>query len=100
MRRPGRLGIGLCFLFVLARASTCTLRTRARVRRRFHLTRRDQEGSNSVPINLPFTIPVRLATTLTSFPVGASLLSEIIWESRCPPKTANLHDSLALHDPG
>lgn len=23
MRRPGRLGIGLCFLFVLARASMC-----------------------------------------------------------------------------
>lgn len=25
MRRPGRLGIGLCFLFVLARASRCIL---------------------------------------------------------------------------
>jgi len=50
--------------------------TRARVRRRFHLTRRDQEGSNSVPINLPFTIPARLAMTLTSSPVGASLLGD------------------------
>jgi len=100
MRRPGRLGIGLCFLFVLARASTCTLRTRARIRRRFHLTRRDQEGSNSVPINLPFTIPVRLATTLTPFPeVGASLLNEIIWQSRCPPKTANLHDTRRARRP-
>jgi len=32
MRRPGRLGIGLCFLFVLARASMCILRACMRVR--------------------------------------------------------------------